>query len=48
MLFLEILKEANISLVFKQDDRLDKFNYSRVSIVSLISIVYRCLFHNKL
>ena len=46
--FPESLKEANISPVFKKDDRLDKFNYSPVSIVSLILIVFGWLIHNHL
>lgn len=46
--FPESLEEANISPVFKKDDRLDKFNYSPVSIVSLILKVFGWLIHNHL
>ena len=41
-------KNANTTPVFKRDDRLDKSNYSPVSILPLISKVYERLIYNQL
>ena len=42
------LKETNITPIFKKDDPLDKPSYRPVSILSLISKVYKRLIYNQL
>ena len=46
--FQDCLKQANISLIFKKDEPLDKENYRPVSILPLLSKVYEKLLYNRL
>ena len=46
--FLNSLKEANITPIFKKDDQLDKCNHRPISILPLISKVYERLIYNQL
>ena len=46
--FLDSLKEANITLVFKKDDLLDRSNYGSVSTQALILKVYEKRIYNQL
>ena len=46
--FLDSLKEANITSIFKKDDPLDKSNYRPVRILPLISKVFERLIYNQL
>ena len=46
--FLDSLKEANITHIFKKDDPLDKSNYRPISILPLISKMSQRLIYNKL
>ena len=46
--FLDSLKEANITPIFKKDDPLDKSNYRPVSILPLISNVVERPIYNQL
>ena len=46
--FPDSLKAANITLIFKKDDSLDKANYRPVSILPLISKLYERLIYNQL
>ena len=46
--YLDSLKEANITPIFKKDDPLDKSNYRPVSILPLISKVFERLIYNQL
>ena len=46
--FAGCLKQVNVSLIFKKDNTLDKKNYRPVSVVPLLSKVYKKLFYNQL
>ena len=46
--FRDSLKTANIAPVFKRNDPLDKLNYRPVSILPLLSNVYKRLIYNQL
>ena len=46
--FLDSLKKANITPIFKRNDPLDKSNYRPVSILPLISKVYEKRIYNQL
>ena len=46
--FPDSLKEANITPIFKKDDPLDKSNYRPVSVLPLISKVYKRLIYHQL
>ena len=46
--FPDFLKQANVSLIFKKDDPLDKENYRPVSILPLLSKVYGKLLYDRL
>ena len=46
--FPDFLKQANVSLIFKKDDPLDKENYRPVSILLLLSKVFEKLLYNRL
>ena len=46
--FPDFLKQANVSLIFKKDDPLDKENYRPVSILPLLSKVYEKLLYDRL
>ena len=46
--FPDCLKQANVSPIFKKDDPLDKENYRPVSVLLLLSKVYKKLFYNRL
>ena len=46
--FLDCLKQANVSPIFKKDDPLDKENYRPVSILPLLAKVYEKLLYNGL
>ena len=46
--FAGCLKQVNVSLIFRKDNTLDKKNYRPVSVVPLLSKVYKKLFYNQL
>ena len=46
--FPDCLKEANVTPIFKKDDSLDKENYRPVSILPLLSKVFKKLIYEQL
>ena len=46
--FLDCLKQANVSPIFKKDDSSDKENYRPVSVLPLLSKMYEKLLYNRL